>query len=481
MSRYTSIVLSAAVILLTAFSVVAKAENAVRYTNAIVQPGGSFVIDMVIQNDIVISGALIPFRWSSPDITLESISIIRDRFQGTIVDTTLQPDPVERTGGVLLVSGIGIFDRGWINPGSGVIAQLRFRVSLLATDQIAYIDSVNSGGGRGITQYSDFSGLEVLFPAVYRGVVQIGNAGGESRLEVRPESLEFLATTAGDNPTPRTMTIAGEGPFTLNWQAEWQAEWLSMSETSGITSSFPTASVNPDGLPGGLYRDTIVVTSAEAANSPVRVPVELIVTQPDVEVFPQDISIAGYITPPSVTSTSFIVNSTGSGELEWSAFWSESWLQMTPDFGQTPSVVTVTADLTGLDEGVYEDEILIVAPGSANSPQLVNIVFVLDSLNRAGMPRVRLGQNIPNPFDIFGDSETRIKYFVEDPVPVDLAVYDLLGRRVRTLVSGQRDGGDHEVAWDGLDNAGELVSSGHYFYRIMTPLGDATRRVVLIK
>ena len=74
----------------------------------------------------------------------------------------------------------------------------------------------------------------------------------------------------------------------------------------------------------------------------------------------------------------------------------------------------------------------------------------------------RLFQNYPNPFR----DHTTIAYEVERPGPVTVTVYDLMGRRVRTLVDAMQPAGAYQVRWDGRDAAGQPVASGTYFYRL---------------
>jgi hypothetical protein len=71
-----------------------------------------------------------------------------------------------------------------------------------------------------------------------------------------------------------------------------------------------------------------------------------------------------------------------------------------------------------------------------------------------------LSQNFPNPFN----PSTMIAYQTAKSGPVRLAVYDILGREVATLVNSVQPQGSHEVRFD----AGEL-SSGVYIYRLQTP------------
>ena len=62
-----------------------------------------------------------------------------------------------------------------------------------------------------------------------------------------------------------------------------------------------------------------------------------------------------------------------------------------------------------------------------------------------------------------------------------LAIYDVMGRRVKTLVDAHQELGMHHVAWDGRDSAGFPVASGVYFYRISWNGRSQTGRAMLLK
>ena len=64
---------------------------------------------------------------------------------------------------------------------------------------------------------------------------------------------------------------------------------------------------------------------------------------------------------------------------------------------------------------------------------------------------------------------------------VRLEVYDLAGRLVRTLVQGEEPPGRRRAIWDGRDDAGRLVASGVYYYRLEAREMVLTRKVVLIR
>ncbi|MGH1364110.1 MAG: T9SS type A sorting domain-containing protein [Calditrichia bacterium] len=77
---------------------------------------------------------------------------------------------------------------------------------------------------------------------------------------------------------------------------------------------------------------------------------------------------------------------------------------------------------------------------------------------------MHLDQNYPNPFN----PSTKIDFFLPSAAQVDLTVYDMLGRQVRSIVNGVQQAGQNSVVWDGRSDFGELVASGIYFYRLHT-------------
>jgi hypothetical protein len=86
-------------------------------------------------------------------------------------------------------------------------------------------------------------------------------------------------------------------------------------------------------------------------------------------------------------------------------------------------------------------------------------------------------QNHPNPFN----QSTKILFTLRRPSFVSLEIYDLLGRRVETLVSERLSSGDKSVCWDGKNARGKEVSSGIYYYRLKTAGSSETKRMLLLK
>jgi hypothetical protein len=103
--------------------------------------------------------------------------------------------------------------------------------------------------------------------------------------------------------------------------------------------------------------------------------------------------------------------------------------------------------------------------------------FLADRAIPVAPAATRLDPVYPNP----SSGDTRIDYQLEAPGPVVLAVYDVLGRRLRTLVDGEQPAGRHTVAWDGRRADGSPVASGTYFVRMRTGTYASTQRVSLVR
>ena len=94
-----------------------------------------------------------------------------------------------------------------------------------------------------------------------------------------------------------------------------------------------------------------------------------------------------------------------------------------------------------------------------------------------GAGLVALAQNSPNPFT----PATKIAYSVGRDTYVELTVYDITGRLVRTLASGEVAAGEHKVSWDGRDSEGHRVAPGVYLYRLETPERTVSRKMALMR
>ena len=102
---------------------------------------------------------------------------------------------------------------------------------------------------------------------------------------------------------------------------------------------------------------------------------------------------------------------------------------------------------------------------------------VLVQIDRNQTKPSLIASNHPNPFN----AVTRIQFQLQEGGPTSLIVYDLLGRRVRTLTDGERSAGSWSVVWDGRNDAGRTVGSGTYLYQLKSEGQSFTKQMAYIK
>jgi len=127
-----------------------------------------------------------------------------------------------------------------------------------------------------------------------------------------------------------------------------------------------------------------------------------------------------------------------------------------------------------------EPYILFVQPTSMGGAVWVDDLSFYEAVATGDTPEprnVELRQNVPNPFN----PVTRIDFNLKHEDTVDLAVYDVAGRRVATLLSGRLGAGLHHVTWDGRADNGVPAASGVYWYVLRTSTERMSRAMVLLR
>ena len=85
--------------------------------------------------------------------------------------------------------------------------------------------------------------------------------------------------------------------------------------------------------------------------------------------------------------------------------------------------------------------------------------------------------NFPNPFNPM----THIRYDLPEDQFVNITIYDVMGRNIRTLMNSNQTAGYHSVRWDAKNDTGEGVAAGMYIYTIQAGEFRATKKMVLLK
>ena len=90
---------------------------------------------------------------------------------------------------------------------------------------------------------------------------------------------------------------------------------------------------------------------------------------------------------------------------------------------------------------------------------------------------VNLHKNYPNPFN----PKTTISYNLKEDTFINLTIYDLVGKQVKTLVNGKEKSGNRHIQWDATNLHGFPVPSGTYLYKIETDNFSQTKKMILLK
>ena len=138
-------------------------------------------------------------------------------------------------------------------------------------------------------------------------------------------------------------------------------------------------------------------------------------------------------------------------------------------FGSVASI-QFSGDLKGT---FYLDGLRLVA---GESPPL-SPTAVVEGRGAVSPAAFALQQNYPNPFN----SNTVMGLTLPAAGDVELAVYNLAGQKVATLVDGPRSGGAYTVRWDGRDDEGRALASGKYMYRLQASDRVEARKLLLLR
>ena len=129
-----------------------------------------------------------------------------------------------------------------------------------------------------------------------------------------------------------------------------------------------------------------------------------------------------------------------------------------------------------ISSGSYQNITLLSA--ELVTPNGARIEVTIGAEKEASLPGdYSLSQNYPNPFN----PSTKISFAIPLAGNVALSIYDILGRRVRSLTDERYEAGKHEVFWDGKDDSGSSVASGVYFYRLATKDKVISKKMTLVK
>ena len=133
------------------------------------------------------------------------------------------------------------------------------------------------------------------------------------------------------------------------------------------------------------------------------------------------------------------------------------------EIGQTVYYRISAIDYAG-NRGEYSQTLIVTTSLNVNGTGLVPDVYALH-------------QNYPNPFN----PTTQIRYDLPEESYVNINIYDLMGRKIKSLINTHQDPGYRIIQWNATNDLGQAVSAGMYIYTIQAGQFRQTRKMVLLK
>ena len=177
-----------------------------------------------------------------------------------------------------------------------------------------------------------------------------------------------------------------------------------------------------------------------------------------------------YWTDNSTALKFFVISQTPTVDSDYHTFAivSEQWVSVDIPLTTFPNV-----DLTDVFQFKVEGNGTIYWDNFYFYSNLVGV----DNTSETLPQKFTLEQNFPNPFNPF----TTLRYDLPEDALVNITIYDMLGREVKTLVNTTQDAGFKSVVWNATNDHGKPVSAGVYLYQIQAGDFVQTKKMVLLK
>ena len=196
-------------------------------------------------------------------------------------------------------------------------------------------------------------------------------------LAVSPSAIGDTVPVGTTTPTTRTLHVTNSGNGSITWTATKTQLWVALSKAAGGAPDDVVVTLDPNGLPAGVYTDTIVFTSPEATNGPFKVPVTFGISQPGLSVSPPSISTSAEERDNKEQDFDLAITNSGGGSLAWFASADAAWISVSPPAGLAPSTLRVRIDPRGLSAGTYFGSVTVSSPGAVGSPFVIPVQLTI--------------------------------------------------------------------------------------------------------
>ncbi len=380
--------------------------------------GGKAVVPVYFFNDERLSGLELVLKHDSVLSVLDSVSLAGGRL-----------DYIPATGINARISpsilDLSVVDwQGWIPVGTGLLCKLYFSISTNAGGATIIIDTAFMPPVSH-TLFSDSEAYSIE-PRFVKGYISV---------QEPPPTFDSVWVDTVSSPNGRSVA--------LNINA-YNGEPVSKIDLALIYSSY---SLVYDSI---IYNGTRSVTSSSRSVSPDSTHRQLLVT----------LNFSTTPLPPGSGPLATLIFDIPAGAAEEKVIIdSASYLGITPTQFTTSDGLTFTP--------YFRSGFVNIKAGTAAEEK--NLVVLPQKYS--------LGQNYPNPFN----PSTIIKFDLPRTSEVTLEVFNILGRKVRTLIDRRMSAGSYNVTFDGKGEDKKQLSTGVYFYRLRAEGYEQSRSMMLLK
>ncbi len=239
--------------------------------------------------------------------------------------------------------------------------------------------SVNTAGLVAGTTYTGSITVTATGATGSPAVIPVTLTLSANALTTSPTTLNFTYQLNGTAPASQPLSVSSTIPG-LAFTASAGASWFTVTPGSGTTPQTLTVAIVTAGLTAQTYNSTITLTSA--GNSPVFVPVTLVVSNaPPLTANPTSVSFSYSVGGTTPASQTVAIASGGTVESFTAVAATTSggnWLSVTPTTGNTPSSITLSlANLSALTPATYTGSVTVTATGVA--PLVIPVTLVVSA------------------------------------------------------------------------------------------------------
>ena len=228
-------------------------------------------------------------------------------------------------------------------------------------------------------------------PRTVSVAVYVSGPATETEIAFALDEIAFTAEEGGSDPATQFFEVWNAGPDSLAWEVEVDEDWLDVSPAGGTSSGEHdklTVSIDIDGLDTGDYEASITISSDDADNnSPQTVTVTLDVTEstsndePEIAYSPSSLAFDATEDGDDPDAKTFQVWNSGDGRLDWAVSADADWLSVSPASGTSngeKDTVSVSTDISGLDEGTYTGRITIEDDDDSSNRETLRVTLTIE-------------------------------------------------------------------------------------------------------